>query len=180
MDMHRNSAQDICCCQDSLWMTGTLWKQERLAYCSYLQAVLKHATGPDSNSQAFQSSHDSLDDMRRRLKHVWPNVVQEVVEGIFAAEAVHTQRHVLNHSTGRLSVDQVPVRSHKQQVNIVAAQLVMCSSYMQRNYHTVQETNERHQGLGIWTRGFTHTPSTHNWWIKNTSTIRYFWRNTHL
>lgn len=91
-----------------------------LADCSYLQAVLQHAAGPDGNPQSFQGSHDGLDDMRRRLKHVWPHVVQEVVEGIFAAEAVHTQRHVLNHSAGRLSVDQVPARPHKQQVNIGA------------------------------------------------------------
>lgn len=102
--------------------------RKRLADCSYLQAVLQHATGPDGNPQSLQGSHDSLDDMRRRLKHVWPHVVQEVVEGIFAAEAIHTQRHVLNHSTGCLPVDQVPVRSHKQQVKIVATQLVMCSS----------------------------------------------------
>lgn len=99
-----------------------------LADCSHLQAVLQHAAGPDGNPQSFQGSHDGLDDVRRRLKHVWPHVVQEVVEGIFAAEAVHTQRHVLNHSAGRLPVDQVPTRSHKRRVNMVASQPVMWSS----------------------------------------------------
>lgn len=37
-----------------------------------------------------------------------------MVEGVLAAETVHTQRHVLDHSAGRLSVDQVPVEHNKR------------------------------------------------------------------
>lgn len=75
--------------------------------CSYLQAVLQHAAGPDGDPEPLQGPHNSLNYMRWRLEYVGPHVVKQVVKGVFAAKTINTQRHVLDHCTGSLSVDQV-------------------------------------------------------------------------
>jgi len=58
--------------------------------------------------------------VRRRLEDVGPNVVQQVVEGVLAAETVDAQRHVLDHGAGRLSVDQIPAGEDRERSELTA------------------------------------------------------------
>ena len=57
--------------------------------------------------------------MRRRLKDVGPDVVEEVSEGVLTAEAVHAQRHVLDGRHGRLSVHQVSGEGGRRYIGLV-------------------------------------------------------------
>lgn len=78
---------------------------------TYLQAILQHAAGTNRHPQAFKSPHDSLNNVRRRFEDIRPNIVEQMVERILTSKAIDTQRHMLHHRTGRLSVNQISVKA---------------------------------------------------------------------
>lgn len=79
----------------------------------YLQAILQHAAGSNCHPQSLKSPHDGLDNMRGRFEDIWPNIVEQMIERIFTAKAIHSQRHMLNHSTGCLPVHKIPAIESK-------------------------------------------------------------------
>ena len=76
----------------------------------YLQRVLQHLGRAQPHPHALDAAHERLDDVRRRLEDVRPDVVEEVREGVLAAEAVHAEGDVLDGGHRRLTVHQVPAR----------------------------------------------------------------------
>lgn len=79
----------------------------------YLQAILQHAAGSNCYPQTLEGPHDSLDDMWRCFEDIWPNIVEQMIERIFTAKAINSQRHVLHHSAGCLPVYKIPVVDRK-------------------------------------------------------------------
>ncbi len=82
----------------------------------YLQAILQHAAGSNCHPQTLKGPHHSLDNMRGRFEDIWPNIVEQMIERIFTAKAIHSQRHMLHHSTGCLPVYKIPVMESKYRV----------------------------------------------------------------
>jgi hypothetical protein len=85
---------------------------EHLLHCfmtlNYLENVLKHADRAEGDAHAVSAVKERLDQVGARLEHVRPDVVQQVVQGVLAAETVDSERHVLDGRDRRLTVDQVP------------------------------------------------------------------------
>lgn len=83
------------------WAFRSLQVNEKTFYLSvqilcwkskmYLQAILQHAAGSNCHPQSLKSPHDGLDNMRGRFEDIWPNIVEQMIERIFTAKAIHSQ-----------------------------------------------------------------------------------------
>jgi hypothetical protein len=74
---------------------------------SHLNDVRENLHRPQRDPHAVDGVHERLYEMRRRLKHVWPDKVHEVGKGVLAPKAVHSQSHVLDGSARGLTMDKV-------------------------------------------------------------------------
>ena len=74
-----------------------------------LQSVKKDSPWTQSHSQPLNSFHHSIDHVRRNLKDVREEIVQQMHESILASHVGHPQTQVLNCRSGCLSMDQVSV-----------------------------------------------------------------------
>ena len=93
-----------------------------------LEGVEEELDGPDADAEALDGGHEGLDDVRRGLEDVGPGVVEEVDEGVLAAEAEHAQAHVGEDGHGGLAVHQVAVHERvleqrRHRVDVVLAHL---------------------------------------------------------
>src|SRR3989338_9309503 len=72
-----------------------------------LQEVLEDGGGPEGEGEGGDGLVDGDDDVRRGLEDVGPYKVEQVDEGVLAAEADHVEGHVLDDGAGGLAVDEV-------------------------------------------------------------------------
>merc|ERR1719478_82130 len=74
-----------------------------------LQGVLENLARAEGHAERLNRVKDVLRDVRRRLEDVRPHVIDEVNEGVFAAETVHAEGHVLHRRNRCLAMDQIPI-----------------------------------------------------------------------
>ena len=58
-------------------------------------------------SARTQLQKTNLDDVRRSFEDVWPHIVENMIEAVFASETVHAQGHVTDGSARDLTMDEV-------------------------------------------------------------------------
>ena len=70
-----------------------------------LERVHEHNASTDADPDALDGLEDGVDDVRTRLKDVRPDVVEQVNEGVLAAESLDAKSKMLNGSSCSLSVN---------------------------------------------------------------------------
>ncbi len=93
-----------------------------------LQGVVEQLDRTEAHAHALNGGHERLDDVRRDLEYIRPDVVEQVSERVLAAEAVHAERHVTDGGHGRLTMHQIAVHERvleqwRHRVDIVLAHL---------------------------------------------------------
>lgn len=93
-----------------------------------LESVEEQAHGPNAHAHALDRRHERLNDVRRRLEYVRPDVVEQVRERVLAPEAEHAQRHVSDRRHRGLTMHEIAVHEsvleqRRHRVNVVLAHL---------------------------------------------------------
>ena len=74
----------------------------------HLEEVVEDDGRAQGEAAAVDGAHDGVDDVGGHLKDVGPHVVEQVRQGILAAQPRHSQRHVLHNRRRRLPVHLQP------------------------------------------------------------------------
>jgi hypothetical protein len=74
-----------------------------------LKNVLLENASSKRDSKSFDSLIDSIDDMRRSLKYIRPDEVEQVDKGIFTTQSLHSQSQMLHSRSSCLSMNKVSI-----------------------------------------------------------------------
>mmetsp|Transcript_146 Transcript_146/g.351 ORF Transcript_146/g.351 Transcript_146/m.351 type:complete len:636 (+) Transcript_146:233-2140(+) len=93
-----------------------------------LQRVRHDNARPQRQTAPVDRAHDAVDKVRADLKNVGPHVVEQVRDGVFAAEASNTERNVRAHRRRGLPVHEVAVhqrvlQQRRDRIDVVLAHL---------------------------------------------------------
>lgn len=118
-----------------------------------LESVEEQAHGSDAHTHALNGRHERLNDVRRRLEYIRPDVVEQMRERVLAPEAEHAQCHVSDGRHGRLTMHEIAIHESvfeegRHRVYVVLAHLANVLEHeRQRFEHAVLYVQLRHAVL---------------------------------